>query len=136
MTDQLESIVAGAIVATQVVLDAHELTTNKMLLVTPNGLMARECYLDLTNPAHLTPALAELRLLARSTKAHVVVIAQPLLDSVVFYVEVKDWAAWQGRAPIQSGSLLPFLFEDGSKSRFNPVFSLNTGVPIIDTDAG
>jgi hypothetical protein len=98
--------------------------------------MARECFLDLTNPAHLAPALAELRLLARSTKAHVVVIAQPLLDSVVFYVEVKDWSAWQGKAPIQAGSLLPFLFEDGTRSRFNPVFSLGTGSPVVDTDNG
>jgi hypothetical protein len=136
MTEQLQSIVNGAIVATQIVLDSRELTTNKMLLVTPGGLMARECYLDLTNPAHLAPAMSELRALARKTKAHVVVIAMPLLDSVVFYVEVKDWAAWQGKAPIQAGSLLPFLFEDGTRSRFNPVFGPHNGTPVIGPDAG
>lgn len=136
MTDQLAQIVNGAIVATQAYLLQGPIKAAKVLLVTPTGLLARDCFLDLTNPAHRKPALSELRILARITRAHVAVIMVPLLDSIVFYVECKDSAAWQGQCPVKGGTLLPFTFGDGKGSHFNPVLSLNTGVPIVDTDAG
>ncbi len=141
MTPELESIVNGAIVATQVMLGDGPLATSKVLLVTPDGLLSRECYLDLTNHYHRQPAMAELRTLASETKAHVAVIVVPLLDSAIFYVECKDFAAWQGQAIIQRNparrlELLPFTFEDGSASYFNPVLTRSGGVPVVSTHAG
>ncbi len=141
MTPELESIVNGAIVATQVVLGDGPLQAAKVLLVTPAGLMARECFLDLTNHHHRQPAMAELRTLASKTNAHVVVIMVPLLDSALFYVECKDFAAWQGQAMIHRNTsdrleLLPFTFEDGSASHFNPVLVGSKGCPVVSTHAG
>ncbi len=137
MTDELVAIIGGTVSAARTQIRAGaKPDAARILLVTPQGLLARECYLDLTCPAQREPALAELRVLARQTKAHVAVMIVPLLTSVLFYVEVKGWSVWQGLAPIQDGTLLEPTFYDGAGSDFYPVLTFNSGSPIVDTDAG